>query len=214
MNTANALTCCKLVFTKDLKLGLQLRHILFSQAHFCEATTQIRMERWKETILAHKIRQSCYQLPIHECKYFLYEIKQEIIDSLWSIERNRKQKLIEMYNNNDWNMIIWMKTLCLVLRLIFRVIWLKLLMLMTINMIWQRMFLKICRNTSASGSWLRVNSCIHRLDHSSARTINYFDFSHEKFSSLFLTNLQYNRSSTPVWIKFIKSCKVTSPIFQ
>ena len=89
-----------------------------------------------------------------------------------------KQKLIEIHNNNDWNIIIRMKTLCLVLRLIFRVIWLKLLRLMTFNMIWWRMLLKIWRNTSTSGSWLLVNCCSHGLDHSSARTINYFTFSH------------------------------------
>ena len=151
-----------------------MRHSLFAQAHFCEATTQIRMERWKETVLANKMRQSHYQLPIHKCKYFLYEIKQGIIDSLWSM----KQKLIEIHNNNDWNIIIRMKTLCLVLRLIFRVIWLKLLRLMTINMIWRRMLQKVWRNTSTSGSWLLVNCCSHGLDHSSARTINYFTFSH------------------------------------
>ena len=151
-----------------------MRHSLFAQAHFCEATTQIRMERWKETVLANKMRQSHYQLPIHKCKYFLYEIKQGIIDSLWSM----KQKLIEIHNNNDWNIIIRMKTLCLVLRLIFRVIWLKLLRLMTINMIWWRMLQKVWRNTSTFGSWLLVNCCSHGLDHSSARTINYFTFSH------------------------------------
>ena len=82
LNPQNKLKGVILFNTQDLKLGLQLRHSLFAQVHFCEATTQIRMERWKETVLANKMRQSHYQLPIHKCKYFLYEIKQGIIDSL------------------------------------------------------------------------------------------------------------------------------------